>query len=57
MRTAARWLFDEMGVASELSGAAALAALQTGMLSVPNDQTVCAIVCGRGYDGITDTKF
>ena len=52
MRSASQWLFDEMGVAAELSGAAAVAALQTGALRVPKDQTVAAIVCGRGGDGI-----
>ena len=52
MRSASQWLFDEMGVAAELSGAAAVAALQTGALRVPQDQQVAAIVCGRGSDGI-----
>ena len=52
MRSASQWLFDEMGVAAELSGAAAVAALQTRALRVPEDQTVAAIVCGRGGDGI-----
>jgi len=51
MRRAAGWLFQEMGVAADLSGAAALAALQSGAVSVPDDQTVAAIVCGRGHDG------
>ncbi len=52
MRRAARWLYQEMGVAAELAGAAALAALQSGAVSVPDDQTVAAIVCGRGRDGM-----
>ena len=52
MRSASQWLFDEMGVAAELSGAAAVAALQTSALRVPEDQHVAAIVCGRGGDGI-----
>ncbi|MEK9724047.1 MAG: pyridoxal-phosphate dependent enzyme [Rhodospirillaceae bacterium] len=52
MRRAARWLFAEMGIAAELSGAAALAALQVGAVTVPDDATVCAVVCGRGRDGI-----
>ena len=51
MREASGWLFEEMGIAAELSGAAALAALQTGLISVPANQTVAAIVCGRGFDG------
>ena len=53
MRSSARWLFQEMGIAAELSGAAALAALRSGAVSVANDQTVCAVVCGRGSDGMT----
>ena len=53
MRKSARWLFDEMGVPAELSGAAALAALQSDILSIPEDKTVAAIVCGRGVDGMT----
>ena len=52
MRTAARWLWFEMGIAAELSGAAALAALQTGRVEVPTDATVAAIVCGAGTDGL-----
>ena len=51
MREASGWLFEEMGIAAELSGAAALAALQTGLITVPANQTVAAIVCGRGFDG------
>jgi len=52
MRAAARWLWFEMGIAAELSGAAALAALQTGRVEVPTDATVAAIVCGAGTDGL-----
>jgi threonine dehydratase len=52
MRAAARWLWFEMGIAAELSGAAALAALQSGAVSFPDDTTVAAIVCGAGSDGI-----
>ena len=51
MREASGWLFEEMGIAAELSGAAALAALQTGLITVPANQTAAAIVCGRGFDG------
>ena len=50
MREAARWLWLEMGVAAELSGAAAMAAILTGQ--VPLQGTVCALVCGAGTDGI-----
>lgn len=52
MRDAARWLWFEMGIAAELSGAAAIAALQTGTVSYDAESTVAAIVCGAGSDGI-----
>ncbi len=53
MRQAARWLWFEAGVAAELSGAAALAALQSGKVDVPDDAAVAAVICGAGADGIT----
>ncbi len=52
MRDAARWLWRELGIAAELSGAASLAALLTGKLELPKDAKVCAVVCGAGTDGI-----
>ncbi|MEQ8665338.1 MAG: threonine/serine dehydratase [Rhodospirillales bacterium] len=52
MRDAARWLWFEMGIAAEMSGAAALAALKTGAVSYPEDVTLAAVVCGAGTDGI-----
>jgi threonine dehydratase len=52
MRDAARWLWNEMNIAAELSGAAALAALLTGKVAAAPDEKVCAIVCGAGTDGI-----
>ena len=54
MKTAARWLYQEAGIAADLSGAAALAALQSGKVSVPDDQCVAALVCGAGKDGVGD---
>lgn len=51
MRAAAKWLWFEMGIAAELSGAAALAALQSGAVSFSDATTVAAIVCGAGSDG------
>lgn len=51
MRDAARWLWFEMGIAAELSGAAALAAILTGQ--VQSAGSICALVCGAGTDGIT----
>jgi threonine dehydratase len=52
MREAARWLWFEMGVAAELSGAAAVAALLSGKVSPAPSEKVCALVCGAGTDGI-----
>ncbi len=52
MREAARWLWFESGIAAELSGAAAVAALLTDKVSVSSDEQVCALVCGAGTDGI-----
>lgn len=53
MQEAARWLWSEMGVAAELSGAAAVAALLSGKVSPGSAETVCALVCGAGTDGIS----
>jgi threonine dehydratase len=52
MRTAARWLWREVGVAAELSGAAAIAALLSGRYRAMAGEQICAIVCGAGTDGI-----
>ncbi len=52
MREAARWLWFEMGLATELSGAAAVAALQSGKVTAPAQTTIAAVVCGAGSDGI-----
>ena len=49
MAEAARWLWSECAVAAELSGAASIAALQTGRVAGGH---VCAIVCGAGTDGM-----
>lgn len=52
MRAAARWLWFETGIAADLSGAASVAALQTGRIASPKGANICAIVCGAGPDGI-----
>lgn len=52
MREAARWLWAECGIAAEMSGAAGLAALMTGAVTAQPGETVCAIVCGAGTDGM-----
>jgi threonine dehydratase len=53
MREAARWLWFELGIAAELSGAASVAALLAGKVHCPPDSSVCALVCGAGTDGIS----
>ena len=53
MRDAARWLWQECGVAAELSGAAALAALMSGCLPDAETAKVGVIVCGAGTDGMS----
>lgn len=52
MREAARWLWKELGIAAELSGAASVAAALLGKVDLPKEARVCAIVCGAGTDGI-----
>lgn len=52
MTATARWLWFEMGVAAELSGAATVAALLGDRYVLPRDRTVCALVCGAGTDGL-----
>jgi threonine dehydratase len=53
MRAAARWLWFELGIAAELSGAAALAALMTGRVEASTGTPVTALVCGAGTDGLS----
>ncbi len=53
MREAARWLWFELGVAADLSGAASLAALRSGKVQVRAGRRVCALVCGAGADGVS----
>ncbi len=48
MYEAAAWLWSEMSVGVELSGAAAVAALLTGKVQLQSDEVVCALVCGAG---------
>jgi threonine dehydratase len=52
MRSAARWLWFEAGVAADLSGAAAVAALRSGRIGCGPDARICALVCGAGPEGI-----
>ena len=52
MLEAARWLWFELGIAADLSGAAAIAALKTGAVGFERGQTIGALVCGAGPDGL-----
>ncbi len=52
MRDAARWLWFELGIAAELSGAAAMSALLQGRVAVEPGARVCVLVCGAGRDGM-----
>jgi threonine dehydratase len=52
MYAAARWLWFEAGIAAELSGAAALAAILNGRISLAGVRSACAIVCGAGTAGL-----
>jgi threonine dehydratase len=52
MRQAAAWLWFEMGLAADLSGAAAIAALRQGRVAVRAGERICAIVCGAGPDAL-----
>ena len=52
MESAARSLWFEFGVAADLSGAAAVAVLQSGRAAIEPGARVCALVCGAGVDGL-----
>lgn len=52
MREAARWLWFEFGVAAELGGSAAVAAILTGRYPHTKTERICALVCGAGSDGV-----
>lgn len=52
MVEAARWLWFELGLAADLSGAAAVAALRGGKLRFEANRQVCALVCGAGPEGL-----
>lgn len=52
MHAGAVWLWEEMGIAAEMSGAAALAAVYSGKVKFDKSQKVCALVCGVGDEGM-----
>jgi threonine dehydratase len=51
MREAARFLWRDVALATELSGAATVAALRTGAYTPTPGEDIVAIVCGAGTDG------
>ncbi|WP_439494712.1 threonine ammonia-lyase [Bosea sp. (in: a-proteobacteria)] len=53
MESAARQLWFEFGIGADLSGAAALAALNSGRMTLAPGSRVCALVCGAGTDGMS----
>jgi threonine dehydratase len=53
MLAAARWLWFELGIAADLSGAASIAALMSGKFKPAPDSHVCALICGAGPDGLS----
>jgi threonine dehydratase len=52
MQAAAEWLWFELGIAADLSGAAAIAALQSGAVILSEGARCGALVCGAGPEGI-----
>jgi threonine dehydratase len=52
MRRAAKFLWMELGVAADLSGAAGMAAILAGKYAPDPGERVCVLVCGAGPDGI-----
>lgn len=52
MAEAAAWLWFEFGIAADLSGAAAIAALRAGRVELGPGTVAGALVCGAGLDGI-----
>jgi threonine dehydratase len=51
MLDGARWLWFEMGLAADLSGAAAVAAMLAGSYRARPDERIVALVCGAGPEG------
>lgn len=50
MESAAKWLWFELGIAADLSGAASIAALRSGQVTVSKNNVVGGLVCGAGLD-------
>jgi threonine dehydratase len=52
MQRASTWLWDELSIAAELSGAASMAGLLSAKLPFNASDRICAIICGTGLEGI-----
>lgn len=52
MLQAASWLWFELGLAADLSGAAAIAALRQKRIAIQPGERICAIICGAGPDAM-----
>ncbi len=52
MLKASQLLWQEFGIAGELSGVASFAGLLSGKIKVDPGEKVCALICGVGADGI-----
>lgn len=52
MHNASCWLWQEFGIAAELSGAASVAALLAQKIQVDSHTQICAILSGMGADGV-----
>ncbi|MFH1804595.1 MAG: pyridoxal-phosphate dependent enzyme [Pseudomonadota bacterium] len=53
MRSAAQWMWHELGLAVELSAAAGMAAIMARRLGVDDSGKTGVIICGTGADGLT----
>ena len=51
MLGASQWLWHEYGIAADLSGAASVAALQSGHAAFAQSDKICAVICGAGAEG------
>ncbi|MBV9433456.1 MAG: pyridoxal-phosphate dependent enzyme [Hyphomicrobiales bacterium] len=52
MQEASRWLWFELGIAADLSGAASVAALRHERVALRSGEHVCALICGAGAEGM-----
>src|SRR5260221_396881 len=52
MLAASQWLWFELGIAADLSAAAAIAALRSGQITLRGGGKVCQLICGAGDDRV-----